>query len=253
VDFSESQLEWPRQDMEQTIKGLIIHHIRYADSSFIVRIFCDVHGMKSFMVRSGKSAKSSKLNILQPLNLVEFESAIRENAQIQSPKNIRISSPYHHIPFDQTKMAMVMFLNEILYKTIPDDYVNDQLYRFLSQAMVLLDDAIDARNFHLWCLIEISRQYGFFPQYDEGIPCNYFDLSQGEYVAHRPLHPHYLEGECAATLLQMLDMEWPQAQALNMKSQVRRQLLESLVHYIRLHLENLREIKSLSILYEVFH
>jgi DNA repair protein RecO (recombination protein O) len=239
--------------MEQTIKGLIIHQIRYTDQSYIVRIFCDHHGMKSFMVRTGKTSKSAKNNLIQPLNLVEFECAVRENTQIQSQRNLRIYHPYHNIPFDPVKSAMVMFLNEIMYKTIPDDYVNDRLFRFISDAMILLDDAIDARNFHIWCVLEISRYYGFYPQYEKSIVVPYFDIATGEFASAKPLHPNYLDGECAAMLLSMMDQEWPQVQSIDLHSSIRRKLLESMVTYIRYHLENLREIKSLSVLYEVFH
>lgn len=239
--------------MDQLIKGIIIHHLRYADNSFIVRIYCEHHGMKAFMVRSGKSAKSSKVGMLQALNLVEFESSIKENTQIHQLKNLRISYPFRQIPFDPVKSAMVMFLDEILYKTIPDDYANDQLYTFLSNAILLLDDAIDGRNFHLWCMLEISRHYGFYPHFEQKSQANYFDLSLGEFVATKPQHTLFMDSESTEKLYQMMDMEWPQVQNMNLHSQLRKYLLESLVKYIQLHLENVREIKSLSILHEVFH
>ncbi len=238
--------------MHQIIKGLIIHHIRYSDSKFIVRIFCEHHGLKSFIVQHSKSAKSSGINLLQPLNIVEFESAPKENAQIHTLKNLRIAYPLHHIHFDPVKSAMVMFLDEILYKTIPDDYVNDKLYRFLVNAVILLDDAVDARNFHLWCLMEISRMYGFYPQ-DENDTLQFFDLSTSSFEKNIPIHPHFIEGDVAHLLANFINKEWPEVQSMSIPNELRKKLLDALVLYIRLHLDNHREIESLAILHEVFH
>jgi DNA repair protein RecO (recombination protein O) len=239
--------------LQHVIQGIIIHSIRYSDQRFIVRIFCFLHGMKTFMIPIGKKGKSSNINLIQPLTLVEFEADIRENIQIHQLKNLRISKPLHHIHFDPVKSAIIMFLDELLYKTIPDDYVNDTLFKYLHNAIVLLDDAFDARNFHLWCLLEISRQYGFYPQFESENAHHFFDLSSSTYVCDRPTHPHYLEEIESAILLLMLDKEWPQVQTIAMSGIMRKNLLDALVKYIRLHLENLREIHSVEILHEVFH
>ena len=238
--------------MQQIIKGLIIHSIRYSDSKFIVRIFCEHHGLKSLIVQYSKSGKSSQINLLQPLNIVEFESAPKENAQIHIMKNLRMAHPLHHIHFDPVKSAMVMFLDEVLYKTIPDDYVNDTLFRFLVNAVILLDDAIDARNFHLWSLMEISRMYGFYPQ-SENATSPFFDLSLSSFEKNRPIHPHFIENETAHLLAQFINKEWPEVQSMTVPNELRKKLLDALVLYIRLHLDNHREIESLAILHEVFH
>lgn len=81
----------------------------------------------------------------------------------------------------------------------------------------------------------------------------YFDLPLGCFVAEKPMHNFFVEGENSKALFMMLDREWPEVQPMAFHSSIRRDLLEALVQYIRLHLESLREIKSLSILHEVFH
>ena len=78
------------------------------------------------MVQSSKKGKTSNINLIQPLTLVEFEADPRENIQIHQLKDLRMSHPLHHIHFDPVKSAIVMFLDEVLYKTIPDDYDENQ-------------------------------------------------------------------------------------------------------------------------------
>lgn len=238
--------------MNHTLQGIIISAVRYKDNSFVCRIFMEHHGLKTFLVQSGKSVKTSKANLLQPLMPVEFEAAIKENAQINRLKDLRVALPLAEVFFHPVKSAMLLFLDEVLSKTIPDDYVNQRLYKFLWNSIQLLDDAIDARNFHIWCLLEISRYYGFYP-YVEDEKTLYFDMTSAAFTATHPVHPYYLEGANCQALLEILDKEWLQVQPVNMHSSIRKTLLESLVTFLKLHLENLREIKSLSVLHEVFH
>jgi DNA repair protein RecO (recombination protein O) len=238
--------------METTVRGIVMHTIRYTDSNHIVRILTSHFGLKSFLIRTGKTQKNSVLHLLQPLSLIEFESAMKENSQLQKMKNIRMAHPWQTIPFDPGKSAIVLFINEVLYKTIPDDYANDRLFHFLWNALILLDDSFDEKNFHLWCLLEITRHYGFYPQPDEGRNV-YFDLYQGMFVDSKPIHPSFMNEEESSVLMSMLDKEWPQVQNELLHSSLRKSLLEHLVQYIRIHLENLREIKSLHVLHEVFH
>lgn len=239
--------------MEHKSEGIVLHLLPYTENRHIVRVFCRHFGLKAFMVRSSKSGKGAKTALLQPLTIIGFESSFRENAQIHDLRNLRIEHPYSQIPFDPGKTAMIIFLDELLYKTIPDDYVNDTLYNFLRNALVLLDDALDARNFHIWCMLEICRHYGFYPQAENPGESTCFDLSLGVFTPKTPMHPHYIDGEDALILQSLLDLEWPQVQPVQMHSSRRRALLESLVKYIQLHLENLREIRSIAILNEVFH
>lgn len=238
--------------MQQVIKGIILHSIRYSDNRFIVRIFCKNHGLKPFMV-TANTKKGGNMQLLQPLNVVEFEASIRENQQIQKLQNLRAAHPLHHINADPVKSAMIMFLNEVIYKTMVDDYVNDRFFQFMSNAVILLDDSIDPKNFHLWCLLEISRHYGFYPQPDPDGALDYFDLSASTFCPFQPIHPYFLGKEESFHLHQILDLEWPQMQDLPLNGSLRKSLLNALVQYIQIHLENQREINSLEILHEVFH
>jgi DNA repair protein RecO (recombination protein O) len=237
--------------MEQTIKGILIHAIRYNDHQLIVRVFTSRFGLKSFLVRSGKTQKSSNTNLLQPLSLIEFESVMKEQSRIHPLKNVRSAHPWQAIPYDPTKSAIVLFLDEVIYKTIPDDYINEHLFRFIWDALILLDDALDGKNFHIWCLLEITRHYGFYPQVEDGH--TYFDMETGSCTNQLPAHKDFMDEEVTAVLVQMLDKEWPEVQDLVLNGLLRKRVLLSIVRYIRIHLESLREIKSLEVLHEVFY
>lgn len=237
--------------MDLTLKGILIHVIRYNDNQLIVRVFTSKFGLKSFLVRSGKTQKSSKINLLQPLSLIEFETIIKEQSRIHPLKNVRSAHPWQSIPYDPAKSAIVLFLNEVIYKTLPDDYLNEPLFQFLWDGLILLDDTIDAKNFHIWCLLEITRHYGFYPQLED--ETRFFDKELGGFVDRLPPHKDFMDEEESAVLREMLDKEWPEVQDMVLSGELRKRVLTSLVRYVRIHLESLREIKSLEVLHEVFH
>jgi len=236
--------------MNLTAQGIVIQTIRYSDSKLIIKLLCRNIGFKACMVRSSKRPGSSTQHLFQPLRILEFETDYQEVSKFLSIKSPRLASPLHNLATDPVKMALTLFMDEVLAKTLADDYANDNLFYFLKNSILLLDDAIDAKNFHLWWLIEITRHYGFYPTKSEG---HYFDLQQARFTQTRPTHPQYLEHQASSTLFQLLDLEWPQAQQMELHSTIRKELLHALVTYLKLHLDNLREIKSLDVLHAVFH
>jgi len=236
--------------MNLTTQGIVIQSIRYSDSKLIIKLLCSNLGYKSFMIRSSKRPTNASQHLFQPLRIIEFETDFQEVSRFLSMKTPRLAAPLYNLTTDPIKMAMTLFMNEVLAKTMADDYANDRLFFFLKNSILLLDDAIDAKNFHLWWLIEITRYYGFYPSRNRG---EFFDLQQAQFTDYRPSHPHYLESTAANSLYSLLDLEWPQAQLMELHSSIRKQLLHALVTYLKLHLDNLREIKSLDVLHAVFH
>jgi len=236
--------------MNLTSQGIVIQTIRYSDSKLIIKLLCNDIGYKSCIIRTSKHPRNSILHLFQPLRIIEFETDFQEVNKFISIKTPRLATPLHNLTTDASKMAMILFMNEVLAKTLADDYANNALFNFLKNSIILLDDAIDAKNFHLWWLVEITRHYGFYPNKEEG---SFFDLREGTFTHLTPPHAYYLPPQASSNLHKLLDLEWPQAQIIELHSSIRNELLHALVLYLKLHLDNLREIKSLDVLHAVFH
>lgn len=236
--------------MNLTARGIVIQTIKYSDSKLIVKILCSGLGYKSCMVRTSAQRKGSSQALFQPLRILEFETEHQEVSKFISVKNPRLATPLHNLSVDPVKISMVFFMNEVLSKTLADDYTNEELFQFLKNSIVLLDDAIDPKNFHLWWLMEITRYYGFYPSTTSG---RFFNLKEGQFENLRPDHPYYLDTQLSEVLHSLLDLEWPQAQGIELHSSVRKNVLNALIDYLKIHLHNLREIKSLEVLHAVFH
>lgn len=237
--------------MEQRTKGIVFQAIKYKDNQIIAKIFTERYGLKAFMVRSGKSAKTSVIPLLQPLTIVELTTQAKENSSLLQLKQLRLATPFSDIPFNPIKSSIVLFLDEILTKTIAEDYQNDDLFTFLEYALLLLDQSNDIKNFHLWFLMELSRHYGFYPSIEDSTAA-YFDFNTGESQDFKPSHPNYIEGKAKELWFKLVDQKFEEISQIPLSGEDRRKMLEHLVKYIQLHLENLREIKSLEVLRELF-
>ena len=53
--------------------GIVLHQIKYGDSSIIVRIYTEEFGMQSYLIRGVKSKKSKiKSNLFQVGNILDM-------------------------------------------------------------------------------------------------------------------------------------------------------------------------------------
>ncbi|MFA4853518.1 MAG: recombination protein O N-terminal domain-containing protein, partial [Bacteroidales bacterium] len=54
-------------------RGIVLHSIKYSDSSLIVKIYTENFGLQSYILRSARNRKSKmKVGIFQPLALLNF-------------------------------------------------------------------------------------------------------------------------------------------------------------------------------------
>ncbi len=217
----------------------------------MIRIFTEKFGLKSFLVRSGGGLKNNLTPLFQPFTIVDFSAVSKDQRGLWQLKDLRMAIPFVSIPFDPIKASVVLFLNEIVHKTIADDYENEALYHFLEHSLQFLDHKERVGNFHLWFLMQLSRYYGFFPlriNPSDG----YFDLAQGITASLRPAHPHYLQGDWKEVWAKFAESSVSDADAIKLTGEGRHYLLDLILLYFRLHLDEMREIKSLEVLRQMY-
>lgn len=233
--------------------GIIIRIIPYKDNLQIAKIFTEHHGLMSFSIRISKSKTGIQRHVCKVMNVVEIEAQIKESTDLQTAKSLSIASPLSTIPFDASKSAMMLFLGELLSKTLPDQYHNKPLFKFLHDAILLLDDSMHIQNYHLWTTMEIIRHYGFYPTQPQITQPTVFDLLENEFRRDRPLHPFFLEKEETALVLDLIDKDWSAAQFIAANGTARKNVLNGLLQMVNLQLELKVSYKSLDVLHQVFH
>lgn len=220
----------------------------------IVDMFTRQYGRLSFIVSMPKTAKSKmKKQFFQPLSLLEIEADIRQKVQLQKLKDVRLASPFTSIPFHPHKLSMALFLAEFLYHALRSEQRNELLYDYVESSIQWLDGQ-DSQfaNFHLVFLMRMSRFLGFYPNLDNYKAGDYFDLRESVFLPSPPVHRDFLYPEEAEKVQLMMRMDFPTMHLFQMSHGERNRLLEVSLLYYRLHLPDFPEMKSITVLQELY-
>ncbi len=235
-------------------KAIVLHSFKLGESRMIVDMFTCEAGRLSFVVPIPKSSKSKlKKQYFQPMTLLEIESDLRQRLQLQKLKEVRLLAPYSSIPFSPEKLAISLFVAEFLYHALRSEQQNAPLFAYLCDSMQWLDTVEDGfANFHLTFLMRMSRFLGFYPNLDDYVDGCVFDLRTSTFSLQVPTHRDFLQPDDARRIHTLMRMDFPTMRVFRLSRQDRNRITEVLLHYYQLHIPQFPELKSLSVLQELW-
>jgi DNA repair protein RecO (recombination protein O) len=234
-------------------KGIVLHHIKYSDTSLIVKIYTEAFGLQSYLVKGARSKKSAfRSSLFQPLSLLELVVYHREKHDLQHIREAEVAEPFHSISSDLRKSTIALFLSEILIKTINEGETNSEMFEYISSSLHFFDMQTEGvENFHFYFLIQLSRYLGFHPQGESGEK-SYFDLREGRFRNVQPIHPDYLTGNTSVNFYLLSHAGAADLAGISLANNQRSDLLSAILLYYQIHLSGLGNIKSVEVLKEVF-
>ena len=235
-------------------RGVVLHTLKYGDSSMVVYLLTDVGGRRSYMVQGVRSTRGrgSKLALFQPMFAVEFEGLESPRRQMDSFREVRSGAALRSVPFDVRKSTIALFMAEVLYRLVRESEPNGPLFDFVWGSVGALDAMEEGvANFHLWFLANLSRFLGFYPgnAYTAGA---FFDIREGLYTKTPPPHAGYMSGEHARTLDDFIRCDVRCLGEIGLNRRQRVGFLDALLVYYGYHLDAIRAVQSVKILQEVF-
>lgn len=239
--------------MLEKTRGIFLHSVKYSETSIIAVIYTESFGRQSFVINGARSKKSTVKSVaFQPLYLLDLEIYYKAGREIHRLKDVRIANPFSTIPFDIRKSSQAIFLAEILYKCLKEEEPNPGLFHFIYNSLSFLDLSDQGiSNFHVWFLFKLTQFLGIFPSRENALISNYFDLQKARFVSNEPIHNQFTDKHITGLLAMLFDIDFSSLGKLEYSQTERRQLLDKLLEYYRIHFDNMGEIKSLDILREV--
>ena len=236
-------------------QAIVLHSLKYGETRLIVDMFTRSMGRQSFIVSIPKSTKAKiKKQLFQPLSILELEFDSRPKVQLQKLADVRLALPFSSIPFHAHKLSISLFLAEFLYYALRGEQENELLFDYVANSLLWLDGQQDRfSNFHLVFLMRLSRFLGFYPNLDHYQSGDYFDLRESMFQSVPPVHRDFLFPEEANKVQLMMRMDFPTMHLYRMSHDDRNRLLEVTLKYYRLHLPDFPELKSVSVLQELYH
>lgn len=240
-------------------EAIVLHALKYGEGRLIVDMFTREQGRLSFIVPLPKSERAKiKKQYLQPLTLLTLEADVRQQVQLQKLRDAALLSPLSSLLSDPKKLSIGLFVSEFLYHALKGEQRNEPLFDYVFSSLQWLDGAALAEssgkagfaNFHLVFLMRLTRFLGFYPNLeDEG---EYFDLRGATFCSLPPVHRDFLLPQEAGRIRLLMRMDYTTMHLFRLSRSERNRILELLLLYYRLHLPAFPELRSVSVLQELF-
>jgi DNA repair protein RecO (recombination protein O) len=242
-------------EMKVKTRGIILHTIRYRETSLIVKVYTEEMGLASFLVSGVRTSKVRfSGSLFQPLSLVELVASGGSGKNLHRITDISPSPPLAELNGHVIKSSIALFLAEVIYRSIREEESNRALFEFLHNGIQILDVSRDnVSRFHLFFLAQLTRYTGFYPHGNCDVGISYFDLQEGIFCNNPPPHPLYMETHMASLLNKLLRCTFDSFHLLSLTNAEARLLLEALVTYYELHHTHGQVIRSHKVLAEVLH
>lgn len=231
--------------MLKKTEGIVLHRIKYSETSFIVHIYTRNEGIASFIISNARS-KRSQAAFFQPLHIVNFEYYCNSKSSLNRIKEISFAQVLTSLHQSIHKSSIAQFVSEFLYHTFSNKEENLEIYTFLRNFILSLDAQTSAyHNAHIDFLIDFSVLTGIEPHNNYCERLRFFDIVKGEFVAFSS------SSTCSANCSKVMSNALAKKQT-TISNVERRELLQVLLQYYSLHTKKIEMTRTLSILESVF-
>lgn len=232
--------------MVEHSEGIVLHSIKYSETSVISHIYTKKFGIHSFIMNNVRGNKS-KMSFFQPLSILNIEFYNKKNS-INRIKEVNFKKIHTEIYSSITTSAIALFISEFLYKLCNSIEKNEKFYDYLESFILHLEQNPNT-NSHVLFLIQTTRFWGIFPQNNYNDSNIYFDIQSGDFSnISSETTTNALIGKLIHTLLKEPLFETSYGITRN----ERKELISTLLQYYSLHTHNLQLNETIQILETIF-
>lgn len=264
--------------MLRNTEGLVLHTTKYSETSVVAKIFTRELGVRSYLIKGVRSAGGrNKQNLLQPLSHLELTVYDNPKRNLQYIKEMRPARHYNRLDGDSIGMALVFFMDEVLYKSLREAEPNEALFDYTVGQLGALngDEESDTQpvadggplpgNDAAWrhqratmpirFLISTADLLGIAPLDNYSLHEPLFNLKEGRFLAPprafdaNPNGHYFLNASASSHLHHFLQGARHRQPLPALSAAQRRATLDNLLEYYEIHLVEFKNFKS----HEVFH
>lgn len=233
-------------------KAIVLSSLKFGDTSLIVKCYTEEEGVKSYLLRGVLKPKKTgiKAAYFQPLTQLKIIAKHNTKGTLNSLKEVQVVNPYKTIHTDIVKQSVVFFLSEILASSIQEEEQNKTLYSYLETAFIWLDVHDKIANFHLLFLLNLTGFLGFYP-----------DTSHKDKIGFNLLEGNFSDNTADKNVLfkndfyqfkKLLGINFDGIENVSYSKDERQLVLQMIIEYFKLHLDNFKKPKSLQVLETIF-
>lgn len=229
-------------------RGIIFKALKYSETSLILDIYTEEKGLRKYIISGVRNKRSKvKTGLLQAGTLVDMVAYFRDNKPMNRIKEIKAAQIYESIPFELMKGTISLFMIELAQKTIKEEEANQELFHFLFTRFATLDKLAQINpNYHLHFMLDLSAYLGFYPGGSWSLETPWLNMRDGKFVKDEPLHQYALGRDLSEKVGLLLKKEVVKITRID-----RQKIVQKLIDYYRIHVENFNGLNTHEILKEV--
>jgi len=243
--------------MIHATKGIVLKTVKYGDTSIITTVYTELFGLQTYIVkgvRQSSKTSAGKASFFQPAAILDMEVYHNELKNLQFIKEFQWSILYEKVLFDVVRNTIAQFVIELVLHSLKQPEANPEMFYLIEDTLKQLDRGSDtlAANLPVYFALHLGSELGFRFNgiYSNQTPI--LDLQEGMYISEKPLHPYFLEDELAKYTSQLSEIDfYNDLETIALNRNIRRKLLEAYQTYLKLHIPDFGELKSLEILTEI--
>lgn len=236
--------------MSKTYKteGIVLHSLKYSETSLILDIYTREQGLGSYIVSGVRKQKSKTANIYHPMNIIDM-IAYNSRENLSRIKEATYSVMYRRLDRDVIRASVGVFFVELLRNSLQAKEPDDRLYQFIRNILIQLDEKqLMIANLPIRFAIELTPYLGFHIQNNHSEETPYFDLRLGQFVSELGVEKQVLNARMSLELYRL--MRNPLEHQLTKED--KHFLLDRMMDFYRLHIDNFRPLRSIPVLRTIF-
>lgn len=240
-------------------QGLVLHTIKYGETSVIAKVFTRELGLSSYIIKGVRTAKGrAKQNLLQPLSHLDMTVYNNTKKDLQFIKEMRPATYGYNYSCDGVKMALRFFMDEVLYKSLKENEPNQPLFDYVVEELNQVDNDNHDAYQPIKFLIQTATHLGIEPMDNYSSREPFFNLKEGRFLGAPTLYmqqnleegdiDYYLDAESSK---QFHDCLAARVGSPVMTPRQRGTTLGNLLEYFHIHLADFKNFKSHEVLHSV--
>ncbi len=240
-------------------KGIVVRVTKYGETSLIVLIYTEQFGIQTYLVqgvRSSSVKKSSQANYFQPGAILDLVVYHHEQRSLQRIKEYKWAHLYESLLFDVIKNSMLLYIIELISKTIRQPESNSDLFSFLEEGLIWLDkhSIEDSASFPIYVSIHLCSFLGFQMHTNGNPDHQIFHISDGKFSEEISVNSTSFEGESVMLLKELMNVMHPEdLTEIPLSRTNRQEILEMMEAYYKAHIPEFGQMRTLPILRQIFN
>ncbi|RLD52452.1 MAG: DNA repair protein RecO [Bacteroidetes bacterium] len=235
-------------------QGILLHRLKFSDSKLILKILTKEFGLQSYLYFISTTTKNKyKLNLLQPMYILELQVYNKEMPGLQKIKEVSAAEIFKTIPFDIYKQTLSFFLAEFISKILEENQTDKELFDYIFNSVKLLDsENCDVNDFHINFLYKLTEFLGIMPENNYSSSKKIFDLQAAKFIIGYPNHRNFFNESMSRKFNELIKLQSFDRSVFKLSNPERRELLQGIINFYNIHLNRPGKLKSLTVLAQVF-